>query len=104
MSFEAIQAIGAAEEAAESIRVQAEIQAKKIIADAKEAGDAAVAASIEKAKAEVEGLLRAADEKARERTLEQANKTENKKAAVLAHAESRLEAAASYITERIVSS
>ncbi len=104
MSLEAIKTISEAEEAVRRRKAEAQLEAKRAIADAQAAADAAVEAAKAKAADELQGLVKTADDKSRADALELAGNTENKKAAMRVHAESRLDAAARFITERIVNS
>jgi vacuolar-type H+-ATPase subunit H len=104
MSLEAIKTISEAEEAVHRRKAEAQQEARRAIAEAQAAADAAVDAAKAKAADELQGLAKTADDKSRADALELAGNTENKKAAMRVHAESRLDAAARFITERIVNS
>ena len=90
MSFEAITAISEAEE-----------NAKRMKAEALAAAKAAEAAE-KKAAAELAELRAKSDEKAKEDARQLASDTENRKAAMRARADARLEKAAALIVERVV--
>ena len=104
MSLEAIKTISEAEEAVRRKKAEAQQEARRAVAEAQAAADAAVEAARVKAAEELQGVVKAADDKSRADALELASSTENKKAAMRVHAESRLDAAARFITERIVNS
>jgi len=67
------------------------------------AGKAAIERTLARAESEIAHLTRAAEKKVTGDALELASKTANRQATIRARAERRLEAAASYIVERIVS-
>jgi V/A-type H+-transporting ATPase subunit G/H len=102
MSLEAIKSISEAEERAKKARQEAQQNARKAIDDAHKAGNDSVEATIERAESEVAALKRAADAKAAESAKELLSTTANKRAAIKARAEGRLDAAAGIIIERIV--
>ena len=82
MSFEAITAINEAEEKARQMKADALAGAK--------------------AAAEVRELRAKSDEKAKQDAIELASDTENRKAAMRARADARMEKAAALIVERVV--
>ena len=102
MSFDAITGIAQAEDAAKVAVQYAEAQARKLAADAGEAGKAAVEAAVKKAETELEELNRQSLEKAAADVGKASGKTETKKAVLRAAAEARLDRAAAMIQERIV--
>jgi len=102
MSLDALASISRAEENARQIRNNAAAEAKKQLRQAELAGQEAVQAARDKAEAELTELRRKADEKAKADAVQLAENTENKKAALRARAESRLDQAAMLIVERIV--
>lgn len=104
MSLEAIKTISEAEETVRRRKAEAQQEARRAIAAAQAAADAALADARAKAADELQGLVKTADEKARADALELAGNTENRKAAMRVHAESRLDEAARFIVERIVNS
>lgn len=104
MSFEAIANIAAAEDKAKAMIAEAEAKAKQMILEAENEGKAAVEAACFKADDEVAELRKRTDKKAAEDAEEIASGSENKKAAMRAKAESRLEKAAALVVERIVNS
>lgn len=102
MSLEAITSITEAEESARRIRAEAAAAARKAAADARERGEQRIAEAAKKAEAEVEELAEKTRAQAQADADELAQSTENKKAAMRAHAEARLDKAANLIVERIV--
>ena len=102
MSLEAIKTITEAEEAARRLKADAATEAKRMIGEAKTAGQAALDAAENKANEELRELRAKADEKATADARELAANTENKKAAMQVKAESRMDKAAQLIVERIV--
>ncbi len=104
MSFEAITSIAQAEAEAKATVAAAEARAKQLLAEAETAGKAAVEAAGAKADSELAELRRQADEKAMTEAGGLSKETENKKAALRAKAEARLEKAAALVVERIVNS
>ena len=104
MSFEAITSITEAEALAKTAVVQAEAKARQMLADAEAAGKAAVEAAAAKAESELVELRRQSDEKAVKAANELSHELENKKAALRAKAETKLDQAAKLVVERIVNS
>ncbi|MDR2357278.1 MAG: hypothetical protein LBD92_04230 [Oscillospiraceae bacterium] len=102
MSLEAIKSISEAEEREKKAKQEAQQRAGKAIDEAHRAGNDAVQATVERAESEVAALKRAADAKAAEGAKELSSTTANKRASIKARAESRLDAAAGIIIERIV--
>lgn len=102
MSFEAITMISQAEESAKKGRAQVLTDAKAAEAAAVTEGKAAVEAAVAKARQEVHDKLVKMETDAAASAEALAKETENKKAAMRAGAEGRLEKAASLIVERIV--
>ena len=102
MSFEAITAISEAEENAKRMKAEALAAAKAAEAAAQAEGRAAVEAAEKKAAAELAELRSKSDEKAKEDARQLASDTENRKAAMRARADARLEKAAALIVERVV--
>ncbi len=104
MSLEAILAITEAEEKAKQVKADAAAEAKRMIAEAKVNGENCVAAAVKKAEAEIAAFTKKAEDKAKADASELAQSNENKKAAMRARAENRLDKAAALIVERIVNS
>lgn len=104
MSLEAIKIIGEAEEAARRRKTDALQEAKRTVAQAQALASEAVEAARRKAAEELAELSGKAEEKAKADAVELAGNTENRKAAMRAHAETRLDDAAKLIVERIVNS
>ena len=104
MSLEAIKAISDAEEAARRIKTNAAGEAKKLLESAEAEGISAIEAAEKRAVAELRELQKKADEKVTEEVHKLASASENKKAALRARAEARLDSAALLVAERIVSS
>lgn len=104
MSLEAIKSITAAEELSQREKLEAQQNAKKAIADAEKAGEAAIAAARARAEEEIRALMKATEAKAAENAEELLQNTSNKCVAIRAHAESRLDNAASLIVRRVVES
>lgn len=104
MSFEAVTFINNAEKEAKNLIDEANAKAKQILAEADAAGKAAVDAALAKADSELSVLRSRSDEKAAEDSEHIGENVENKKAAIRARAESRLDKAAAIIAERIVNS
>lgn len=102
MSFEAITTISEAEENARRMKAKAEADAKAAEAAAQAEGKTALAAAEKKAADELKELQAKSDDKARADAEQLASDTENKKAAMRARAEARLEKAAALIVERVV--
>lgn len=104
MSLEAIKSITAAEEQSHQSLIDAQITAKKAIADAEKAGLAAIAEARSRAEDEVSALMKAAETRAGQSAEELRQSTSNKCAAMRARAEGRLDSAASLIVRRVVES
>ena len=104
MSFEAIASIAAAEAAAKATVAGAEAKARQMLADSQSAGKLAVEAACDKAEGELQELNLRAAEKAKGGAEVASSELKNKKAALRARAEARLDEAASLVVERIVNS
>lgn len=104
MSFEAISNIAQAEAQAKTAVAEAESKARQMLADADTAGKLAVDAACAKAVEELKKLGRQVNEKAKAHAVSLSGDLENQKAALRARAESRLDAAAALVVERIVNS
>ena len=102
MSFEAITTISEAEESAKRMKAEALSAAKAAQAAAQAEGRTALAEAEKKAAAELAELRSKSDEKAKEDARQLASDTENRKAAMRARADARLEKAAALIVERVV--
>lgn len=102
MSIDAIKKISETEESMKLLKSQAEADAKKARDEAEIAGQAAVLQSALLGNKEVSELIKNAEETAQKQAQELESSSENKKAAMTAHAEANLDKAASYIIERIV--
>jgi len=104
MSFEAISDITQAEADAKAMVSAAETKARQMIVNAEAEGKAAIDAARAKADSELLELRKQADEKAKVNAQELSDDLENKKAALRAKAETRMEKAANLVVERIVNS
>lgn len=104
MSLEAITTITEVEEKVKQMKADASAGAKRAIAEAQANGEEAIASAVKKAEAEIAELMRKAEEKARADASGLAENNENKKAAMRARADARLDKAAELIVERIVNS
>ena len=102
MSFEAITAISAAEEKARQMKAEALAAAKAGEAAAVEEGKLTMEAARKKAESEVRELRAKSDEKAKQDAVALASDTENRKAAMRARADARMDKAAALIVERVV--
>ena len=104
MSLEAIKEISEAEERARIAKAEAAALSKKLIAEAEVNGKLAIDAAVSKAQEEIQDLRHKAEEKASSDAKELSRKTENRKAAMLSKAESRMDEAVLLVIERIVNS
>ena len=104
MSFEAIDKITEAETQAKKIVAGAESKARQMLEDAENRGKAALSAAGEKAERELAELKKQSDSKAVSDANALSGDIENKKAALRARAESRIDRAAELVVERIVNS
>ena len=104
MSHEAIAAITGTEEKVRQMKADALAEAKRSVAQAQALGEDAIASAIKKADAEIAELMKKAEDKATADASGLAQSTENKKAAMRAKADVRLDKAAELIVERIVNS
>ena len=102
MSFEAIYNISQAESEGKAAVAAAEAKAKGLIAEAEAAGKASVQEAIARADRELEMLYARAGEKNSSDAGALARELEDRKAALLAKAQARLDSAASLVVERIV--
>ena len=104
MSHEAIAAITGTEEKVRQMKADALAEAKRSVAQAQALGEDAIASAIKKADAEIAELMKKAEDKATADASELAQSNENRKAAMRARADVRLDKAAELIVERIVNS
>ena len=104
MSFEAIEGISNAEAYEKELIAADDVKALQMSAEAENEGKAAVEAARAKADSELTELRKQADAKAMTEAGELSAETENRKAALRARAEARLEKAAALVVERIVNS
>lgn len=104
MSYEAITSVTQAEAAAKTAVANAEVKAKQMLTDAENAGKAAIEAACVKAESELQELRARAGEKAVSEAGDLSKDLENRKAALRAKAEAKLEQAATLVVERIVNS
>lgn len=102
MPMEAMEAIALAEEKARQIRAAAVLDAKKAVREAEQAAEMLLAAAENRAAEELRELMRKADEKAREDAQVLASNTRNRRAAMKARAERKMDSAVSMVMERIV--
>ena len=102
ISFEAITAIEQAEAQARQLKAEALAAAKAAEAAAVEEGKLAMEAARKKAESEVKELRAKSDDKAKQDAVALASDTENKKAAMRARADARMDKAAALIVERVV--
>ncbi|MBR6259086.1 MAG: hypothetical protein IKR21_02630 [Oscillospiraceae bacterium] len=102
MSLDAINDIAAAEEQAKREIADAQQNAKKAVSDAEKAAASALESARAKADEEIGNLMKATEELAAKSAVELSQNTENKCAAIRAHAEQRLEAAAAAIVGKVV--
>ena len=102
MSMEAIRQVTETEQANRERRAAAEAEARKIVADAEQAGKALVQRVREEAAASGKALLTQAEERAAVRAREIAAAAEAESAKQLAQAEQQMEKAAEFIVERVV--
>lgn len=91
------------EEKLKQRKADAALQAKKRLADTRADGENAVEAAIRKAVAEIDAMSTRVDESFHAQAGQRAYSAENKKAVMRAKAESRMDKAAAFIAERIVS-
>jgi len=92
----------AAEEEAQRIIQIAQRKAKQSIDDEHEAGSETVSLTVARAESEIAHMTRVMDHKATEEAMELASTTANRQAALFARADRRLDDAAAFIVERIV--
>jgi vacuolar-type H+-ATPase subunit H len=104
MSFEAMKSISEAETEARGAKVEAQQNAKKALDEAGRAAKARMDEAVVLADSEIKELMRAAEQKAQTKAIELSQSTANRRAAMRAQAESRLDQAAAFIVERIVNS
>ena len=104
MSIEAILSIKAVEEKAKAKKQEAVAEAKRAVAAARQQGAQKIAEAVSRAEAEIKDMTAKADDIARASVTETAAQNENRKAALLAKGNAKLEKAAELIVERIVNS
>lgn len=102
MTLEAIKTINDAEEAAKRQKQEALHESKRLIAETEENGRRAVAEATAKAAAELAHIKKEAVELATKQAHDLARNTENRKAAMMVKADSRIERAIDLVVERIV--
>ena len=102
MSLDAIKTISDAEDKARLAILAARRDAALAIEQVEKEGQETVSATVARAKNEIAHLMRASDAKAAEDAKELVSNTANRRAALRARAESRLDKAAEVILERIV--
>jgi len=102
LSFEAIETLNGVEEKVRRLRAEAAAEAKQNAVNARKKGEQLVAEAIAKAEGEVREQLRLTDEKARAAARAKAENNENRKAALRARAEARMDSASAFVVERIV--
>lgn len=102
MALEAMDAIAVAEEKARQIKLVAAQDSKKALREAEQAAQVVLAAAEAKADAEIKALQHKADEKATVDAQVLASNTRNRKAAMKARAERKMDEAVSKVVERIV--
>ena len=102
MSLDALKSISDAEEKAKLAILTAKKEAADAIEQVEKEGSETVAATVLRAKNEIAHLMRASDAKAAEDAKELVSNTANRRAALRARAENRLDKAAGTIIERIV--
>ena len=102
MSLEAMDRIALAEEKARQIRAAALQEANRILDNANAEGKAAVEAAENRARAEIRDLIKNANDKAKEEAEVLASNTRNRKAAMMARAERKMEPTVSMVVERAV--
>jgi len=102
LSFDAIETLNGVEERVKRMRADAAAEAKQNAANARKKGEQLVAEAIANADREVKEQLRLADEKARTAARALADNNENRKAALRARADARMDSASAFVVERIV--
>ena len=102
MSFEAIETLNGVEERVKRMRAEAAAEAKQNAVNARKKGEQIVAEAIANADKEVREQLHLADEKAKAAARALAENNENRKAALRARADSRMDSASAFVVERIV--
>ena len=102
MSLEAVKQVAEAERISKERRVQAALDAKKLVADAENAGPQAVAESKNLAEAQAKNLLAKAEQDAAGDAARIKKQADADCAALRSKAEGRLEEAASLIVRKVV--
>jgi len=103
MPLEAVRSISEAEDASRKMKADAVAAAKKAASDAEREGRAELENASRRAAEETGRLIQQSEERARAVALKLAEETEKKKAELRQSAMRRLDEAASFIVERIVS-
>jgi len=98
-----LRVVCAAEDESRQAVLTAKLKAKDAVNEAHAKGKESITLTKQRAKSEIAHLLRVADQKATEQAKELASTTANKLATGRARAERRLDDAATFIVERIVS-
>ena len=104
MSLEAIKQVAQTEAETKQRKAEAAVTAKKLVADAEQAGKETLRNARSTAEAKAKELLAKAEERAAGRTAEIAAQSKRECAALCSAAESKLEEAAALIVRRVVSS
>ena len=104
MSLEAIKKVARTEAETKQRKAEAAVTAKKLVADAEQAGNESLRKARTEAEAKSRELLAKAEERAAVRTAEIAAQSKQECAALCSAAESKLEEAAALIVRRVVSS
>lgn len=104
MSLDAIAQVAAAEEATQGRLLEAQAEAKALVADAERSGKKRIDEARSQAEAEVKTLLAGAETRAADHAKEVMAQAERDCAALRATAQERLDRAADLITERVVNS
>lgn len=104
MSIDAIKQVTQAEQETQNRKVQAQAEAKRLLAEAERAGQARVAARCSEAEAQVGQLMKEAEERAAQRTQAVTAETAQECGALRKTAEGRMAKAAGLIVERVVNS
>ena len=102
MSLDMLKIVCAVEEESREATMLAKLRAKDEQKKTREAGEETIAATLVRAKSEIAHLMRVSDQKATDDAKELASSIANKLATQRARAECRLDAAGSFIVERIV--
>ena len=104
MSLEAIQMVAQTEAETKQRKTEAVAAAKKLVADAEQAGKQALQTACAEAEAKTGNLMVQAEERAAARAAEIAAQSKQECAALCSAAENKLDEAAALIVRRVVSS